>query len=742
MLQLCNLRSLKETPMMIKRILFATALLSLALAGGCAKGGSGPCVTNCPAVTVNDGAISYAGVGLSLPMTATVTGASQTAVNWTITGSSCTGSGNPCGTLTNVTTSSATYNAPTTLPSNTSIDVVATLQSDSSVSGSAPLTIIPDTSDVSPAQLSVGVGLTQQFTAVAVPDQAPQNFTWSCTAAGSNCVNFSWNQCASCSNGVASYTPVSAEECGNKCVQITATATIDPTGCSGGSCTMPNATVVNSRISGTYAFQFSGFDSSGKPVKAAGTFTADTSGTISSGVEDLLNASGPHTAIAITGGAYVPSSSDLPNSNNAGTLTLTSGVSPSQFQVVLDGAGDIQMIESDGNGTGSGVAELASKNQFSQGSNQAFAFGFTGVDSSGNRVGYAGLLPTNGAGAITAGLMDINDNGSTANICGTSPCNLSGSYTYNSSTNVGQMVLTSAVTMHFDFFVANGQTKGGNNAPLSIYAISTDPVDTTHPAVMGTITFQNSATYNNAAFSGTSVSALIGANNNVSLTLGATDGKSGGTGGTGGFTGTYDWNNAGTMVSVPTAEPCPGKTVCSFTYTYVATNGNVGRYVFQFLGNPNGSPVLAPLPFVLYATGANSGFLLDQSSQAVITGTMTQQTGPKQNKGTFANSSMTGTFALATSSNSVPTQASVTMNLLLTSPGNAVFNVAGTEDGNPANAVTGTYNVQDTGVGSITLTKPGTANYILYGVNGTQFYLIDNASKDSGAVSPILFMEQ
>ena len=715
--------------MMIKKFLFAAGLLSLVLASGCAKGGSGPCVNNCPAVVVDDSQQIVAGLNLSIAFTATVTGTSQTAVNWSITGASCSGSGSPCGTLTNVTTSSATYNAPSAVPTSPTVTVVAALQSDSTVSGSQDLTIIPDTANVTPAtQVNIGLGLTQQFAATAVPDQAPQTFTWSCVANSVACVNFTPGANGA---GTAIYTPVISEECGLNCVQISAVATVDPTGCQTPSftCASPKLNVVASRVSGTYAFQFSGFDTSLKPVNAAGTFTADPNTGVITGVEDVYTSAGP-TQYAISGGSYVPNTSDPNNSNNAGKLNLTGGAL-SQFLVVLDGAGDLQMIESDSNGTGSGVAESTSRNQFFQGVNQAFVFGFTGVDFSAplpNRVGYVGLLPTDGNGNVTTGAtMDVNDNGNTSNICGSSPCNLGGSYTYDQPSNVGHLILTSAVTMHFDFFVASGKAPNGNNNPLTIYAISTDPIDAVHPAVVGTLVFQNSSPspdskYDNAAFNGASVSALIGANANVSLTLANTDGK-------GGFAGQFDQNNGGTEISDPPTTP--------FAYTYAAS-GTSGRYSFQMLGNP--ATKAPPLPFVLYASAGNRGFLLDQSSPAVITGTMNPSQGPKQNLGNFSNSLLTGTFAVATSSSSVSNIAPLTMNLLLTFTGNGATSVVGTE--NPGNQpVTGSYDVKSAGYGTITLTSPK-ADYIIYAVDTTHFYAIRDASKDSGATSPMLFMAQ
>jgi len=537
--------------------------------------------------------------------------------------------------------------------------------------------------------------------------------------------------------GIAAYAPVISEKCGLNCVQISAVATVDPTGCQtpNFTCASPKFNVVASRVSGTYAFQFSGFDTSLKPVMAAGTFTADPNTGVITGVEDVYTSAGLNKAVAINNGSYIGSASDPKNSNNAGTLSLPSTISPNQqFQVVLDGAGDLQMIEADNNGTGSGFAESTSRNQFAQGINQAFAFGFTGVDSGGNRVGYVGLLPTDGNGNVEPGaMMDVNDNGNSSNvICPAPPCTVAGTYVYNPATNVGQLMLTSPNTMNFDFFVASGQAKSGSNNPLTIYAISTDPLDAVHPAVLGTLVFQNSAPspdnkYDNAAFNGGCVAELVGANANVSLTLCNTDGKN--NSGNGGFTGQFDQNNGGTEISVPPTTP--------FSYTYAAS-GTSGRYTFQMLGNP--ATKAPPLPFVLYASGSNRGFLLDQSSPAVMTGTMSPSQGPKQNLGNFSNSLLTGTFAVATSSNSVSSIAPLTMNLLLTFPGNAVTSVVGTE--NPGNQpVTGSYDIKSAGYGTITLTSPK-ADYIIYAVDATHFYAIRDASKDSGATSPILFMAQ
>jgi hypothetical protein len=491
------------------------------------------------------------------------------------------------------------------------------------------------------------------------------------------------------------------DSCSGNCnVQISAAAApLDPTGCSPNpkNCTIAKASLVASRVSGTYAFRFSGYDSSNHATAVVGTFTV-ANGTIT-GVEDELSSSG-WAQHPITAGSYNPISPSDPNSNNAGTLTLTTGSFPDQYQVVLDGAGDIEMIESDGHGTGSAIAQKSvSPNLFT--GNQTFAFGFTGVDSNGDRVGYVGMLPMNGT-AVVSGQMDVNDNGHSSNsVCTAPPCTVTGSYLPNGNGS-WHLTLTSPVNMGFDFFIASGSTSKAN--PLTFYAISTDPV-TTNPAVSGTMVLQDSSqTYNIAAFKGTSVSALTGvngANANVALTLGTTDGN-------GNFSGQFDQNNAGAILSAAQFPPAG-----STSYTYAAS-GTTGRYTFNMLGDPTAKTVVPPLPFVLYASGANRGFLLDQSSSSVMTGTMNPQ---GKGGGGFAGSELPGTFGAATTVCVSSAVCPIAANLLLTFPGGGVFNVSGTQYPG-SQTVTGTLDLNspngNVGAFTIALTAPSAQNYVIY----------------------------
>jgi hypothetical protein len=471
-----------------------------------------------------------------------------------------------------------------------------------------------------------------------------------------------------------------------------------------------------------------------------GTFTA-LNGAIISGAEDELTSSGL-AQNSITGGSYTPTSTDKNNSNNAGTLSLTlpTGVHPNQYQVVLDGAGDIQMIESDGHGTGSGIAELSSDASTLFKGDQTFAFGFTGVDRAGNRVGYAGLFPMDGTGNVAGGLMDVNDSGQSSNsVCGTPPCTVTGSYAPNGNGS-WHLALTSPLTMTFDFFISSGDTS--KTAPLTFYAISTDP--SFNPSVSGTMVLQDSSlTYNNAGLKGTSVSALTGTGpnatcavppcTNVSLILGSTDGN-------GHFSGLFDQNNAGTILSTAQFPPATG----SNNYTYAATGTpTLGRYTFNLLGDPTATTAVPPLPFIFYASGANRGFLLDQSSSSVMTGTMTPQ--GKAAFG-FPASALPSTFAATTTSSGSSGVDPIAANLLFSwvnTGGCTAACVNGTlyDAANPAGvALAGAnpgYTMQSTGNGTIALTAPAAQNYVIYvlGVSGC------NNSSPVCAIQDFLMMD-
>jgi len=606
------------------------ALLSLALAGGCAKGGNG--TGNGISVTVSDTPnVRVFYVTQVVQFTAKVTGTSNTAVTWTLSnnGTDCTANATLCGSI----DGTGKYTAPTTVPS--------------------------------PATFSVQA---------AVPPS------------------------------------------------------LDPSGFN-----QADGTIVKSRLGSSkqYAFRFSGFDITGGATALAGNFVVATDGrTITSGVEDELTTSG-WTPRTLTG-LYTA------NSNNEGTITLNpSGTSSNTYTVVLDANGDIQMIESDSNGKGSGLIEqVTGKFKDQTALAGVFVLGFTGVDLAGKRVGYAAFLPMDGAGCIgngtacsgaTPGFIDLNDDG-TASSAG----DITGSYTMTNG--IGTMQLKSATlnkTFNFNLYGVSGQLSGNN--PLTLYAISTDQI-ANNPAVSGMVVFQDpkGAPYNNATFKGTSVSNLTGVdsttgtNANVALTIATTDGS-------GNVGGTFDQNNAGTITGPAQAFGT------GYKYSPAGCTG-CGRYTVNLLGNPTANPP-TPMQFILYATGANRGFLLDQSTKSVMTGTMDL---PLKNH-TFGASEIAGTYAAAVTSSGTSGVDPIAANLLLTWVNTGACTaqcVNGTQYvGTSAGvAVTGAYTITGTGDGTITLTAPAAQSYAIYAIDVSHFLMMD--VDKSNTQSSIIFAQQ
>jgi hypothetical protein len=494
-------------------------------------------------------------------------------------------------------------------------------------------------------------------------------------------------------------------------------------------------TVLSSRMTAAaYTLRFSGHDNANHTVEIAGSVTFGPDGAIAAGVEDVV-INGAYHQYTTVSGSYTPSTVADNNSNNAGTLALSASGGPTYtFTAVLDAAGNLRMIESDGNGTGSGSMEKTAVGQFNTAA-QKFVFEFTGADSNRERVGYVGLLPMtpNGAtsGTIGGGLIDVNDNGTTIGVCGQSPCDVGGTSSYQADANIGglwHMTLATGVLQHFDFFIGSGQTTTNTKSPLALYAISTDPIDSTHPALAGRMLFQDpGTTYDKTALNSDSVSHLTGvdstgANTLVSLVAVTGDGN-------GNLSETFDSNNAGTIVAAATqAASC----------TYTTDTNQTGRYVVTLLGT--GSSCTGGLPFVFYASGANRGLLLDQSSPEVRTGAMDPQAAPN---GGFAPSELPNTYAAGTASNATSGVIPIAANLLLTSPGSQTYNVSGTQytftSGLQAVAVTGTYTLMLTGTGTIALTTPS-ANYVIYATDPTHFEMID---VDKTVTNPsVIFAQQ
>ena len=694
--------------MMIKNCVFAAALLSLAICAGCS--GNGKNGNGAARVEVQPAGPT---VGLTLPQqfTAVVTGVDNHAVTWKITQNSAACSPG-CGTI----SANGLYTAPSALqnpPNPFNVVVTATSQANDGASGSSSARVVPITVLVSPNQangFAVAQSVTQQFTATAFPDAVPQTFTWDlvCDAGANLCGALDQAGLYTAPNSVPN--PATAH------VTATSTVATNPV-----SSTTVDIAIVNSRLSGssTYAFRVSGFDGSGSFAATAGNFVTNAAGTaIVGGAEDELTAS-QAVHHSITGGSLSL------DANDHGTLTMTTGAGTRTFKVAFDQGGDGQIIEFDPHARGTGVLVKADPTKFKNSTLKAgssFVFGLTGADTVGKRAGSVGLFQPDGVTNITAGLIDLNQNGTPS-----SSSTVTGTYNIvqtGSDAGSGTLTLSTGVgTFNFALYVVSGATTNTNN-PLTLYVISTDDPQTAPPQI-GTIVFRDPAlTGGNGDLNASAITSLTGVDDTglktlVSLTAAGGDGN-------GHVSGSYDANHAGTIIAAKTFSG----------YAYACAAG--GRCTVDLLGDPGASPVVPPVHFVLYLSAANHGFLLQSDAvhepTAVYAGTMD----PQKIGDFFAPSQLAGPFASATTTSGTSNVSQVEANLLFTSPGNAVFDVGGAQDEtdaggqSAAQGLTGTYDIGPAGTGTIALTAPATANYVIYA--------IDNPTNQSNLVQHFYIM--
>ena len=127
-------------------------------------------------------------VSLTAPFTAQLQNDTQSkGVNWSLSGAGCTAAA--CGTLTNLTASSVTYNAPATAPNPATVSLKAISIADNTKSASAAITITtpappPITVAVNPTSKSVQVSLTAPFTAQLQNDTQSKGVNWSLSGSG------------------------------------------------------------------------------------------------------------------------------------------------------------------------------------------------------------------------------------------------------------------------------------------------------------------------------------------------------------------------------------------------------------------------------------------------------------------------------------------------------------------------------------------------------------------------------
>lgn len=666
----------------ISRWMAVAAFCSTLCLAACGGGGGSSSSSNTPppqpvAISaVTPGTASVA-LGATQQFSATVTGSSNTSITWQVNGTA--GGAAATGTI----SASGLYTAPNALPSPAQVTVTAVAQADTTQTSKATVTVTSSVavSPVTPANPTVAAGTTQQFSASTTGDPGKLGVTWSVNGvSGGNA------QTGTITAG-GLYTAPSFPPAGGG-VTIAAASVADG---SKSASTTAAISIANASLSGSYAFSFTGTDASGVE-SAAGSFVADGKGNLASGLEDINSASGVQTNLAFTGTYSV-------GADGRGTAKITDSAGAFTFAFVLQSSMHALLTEFDGTATVAGAIDQQDATAFTASALQGnYVFGFTGRDSSGIPIDLAGLIATDGAGAIKSGVEDINDGGA-----------VSPGQTFTGSYTVG----------------ANGRgtasfVNGAGTTNYACYVVSAAQLDcvqtNTGEGVGGAAYRQTTSTFSNATLTGNYffyfashvLAGKVGTGNGVPAIVDgvmAADGAGN--------------IKSGTVDEIAGSE---GFVANAMTGQYsIAANGR-GTGTLTYIGPGS---VTVNISVTFYMISQTRAVILSTfpTNSPVLLGTVTAQQGSA-----FSNSSFNGRYAFSLQGAQYNLGGALTDVGQVVADGNG--NLTATEDINVAGALsanvasTGTYSVTSTSRGKASL---GASSFVIYVVSPSQVFFVDDS---------------
>lgn len=559
------------------------------------------------------------------------------------------------------------------------------------------------TSATATANLSIVVGSTLTVTTTSLPGGSvgtaysatlqasggAQPYTWS-VSSGTLPAGLTLNS----SSGVISGTPtatgtssftiqVNDSESPSQTEAVNFSITISPASC-------PNNNILN----GNYAFETSGWSSATPTaVSAAGSFVANGSGKITTGLLDIANQA---TQSAPKSGTFT--GSYCVSSDNLATINLTYGGALSggnTFVAALDSSDKNGHIISYDNSSVkvAGLLRQQTTSAFATSKISGnFAFGLVGEDQGANRFAVAGQFSSDGKGNL-AGENDNNDFG----VIQTSQTLTSTDFTVASTGRGTATLTTNSGNINYVFYVVS---------PSELLMMAVDISQTPSIILAGQALAQSSASFTDAALDGTSVIELqsLGSTSKeptVAAGLFTTTGNS----------ATYaldaDQNQAGTMSTLTEAG----------TYS-VAANG---RVVLTPTGGGSTRVLYIVAPNQAFTVGTNAG---------VDFGTIEPQT---------ANASLSGVYL----GGSEPPQ-STNVNEEADSYNFSGGSISGTSDQNNTggpNSQTFSASYSATPIlptGRLVVTESSNAVLYLYPVSNTQFVALPVATVANPNTEPTL----
>jgi putative Ig domain-containing protein len=338
------------------------------------------------------GSVTSLLAGDTLGLGATVENPSNNAgVTWTLSG---------VGTLTAVTSTTATYNAPpdTQVTGSQTALITATAVANPAQLASVALIVFgtPEIDPVTMFPANVAIGYAASVSAAG--GDAP--FTW-VLLSGTLPPGLALNGSTSSSTAIEG-TPTTA---GTYSFTLQATDSLSRVA------TVALSMVVNSQaacvITGRYTFLSTGFRG-GSPATHTGAVTISSAGTVT-GEQDYKDGHRTTSAETLTSGTCIT------RQTNSGVLTLNApsgqlvynfSATPPDTSGVIHSA-ELQLISS-GSDSGSGQLVLQDATAITAAAPSGdFAFGLFGIDPSENHFGTAGRF-TSTAGILSAGVMDSN----------------------------------------------------------------------------------------------------------------------------------------------------------------------------------------------------------------------------------------------------------------------------------------------------------------------------------------------
>lgn len=482
-----------------------------------------------------------------------------------------------------------------------------------------------------------------------------------------------------------------------------------------------------STLSGNYAFEFNGFNSTGSAVSIAGSFTADGNGNITNGIEDA-NAIGGSPKNQTFTGTYTVSGT------NQGRLTFTSlAGSPVYSFSINTGGTNGRLIEFDSTGTrGSGAFALRSLSTCTATTfNGRYAFGVFGQQMAISGVSAAGPSSIVGTFSATPAVAPSTQGSfNLAELDADTPVKLtvkdqtlSGTYQATTQATRCSMTLSSTVQATMTFSVYPVSTS-------QFFMVETDAISSSSPMLTaGTIQQQIGAPYSlnsGATFTGTSVGALSGA-------------KTGGA----------------TLVPDVALVSIVGTGASSFT---ISSTENLGGTVSstsiqsnfiqadQF-GRVDSSPNATFEP-VFYMIDQNTAFCL---------GTQLNGSGQRyplfgifqpQSSGPFNAATVASVFTAATTAPAAAASQDLAGVAVFANPSGASGAFAAQQDQSTSQANTsgqilsGTYTISDAtaGTGTLSITQPSAATGSFLIVSPSQVLMITTTTGDTNPV--IVLFEQ